>query len=90
MMKLIRIGLEIGTANAALGLATTAVPEGTAGSIYWNNHGSGGVVVHRRSTYESSGFYNYGPRYYRGHGVVTAPHGACARGYYGRLHCIGY
>ena len=29
-MKLIRIGLAIGTANAALGLATTAVPEGTA------------------------------------------------------------
>ena len=34
MMKKIRIGLVIGIAIAALGLATTAVPEAKAGSIY--------------------------------------------------------
>ena len=46
-MKKIRIGLVIGTAIAALGLATTSVPEAKAGGIYWNNHGGRAVVVHR-------------------------------------------
>ena len=47
MMKKIRIGLVIGTAIAALGRATTAVPKAKAGGIYWNNHGGRAVVVHR-------------------------------------------
>ena len=34
MMKKIRIGLAIGIAIAALGLANTAIPEAKAGSIY--------------------------------------------------------
>ena len=51
MMKKIRIGLAIGIAIAALGLAKTAVPEAKAGGIYWNNHGGRGVVTAPNGAY---------------------------------------
>ena len=82
-MKTTTLGIAIGTAIAALGLAITAVPEAKAGGVYWNNNG-GGVVVNRGTTYGPRGYYNYGPNYYGGRGVVAGPNGACARGYYGR------
>ena len=82
-MKTTTIGIAIGTAIAALGLAITAVPEAKAGGVYWNNNGGGDVVINR-------GYYNYGPNYYRGRGVVAGPNGACARGYYGRGGCVRY
>ena len=44
-MKTTTIGIAIGTAIAALGLAITAVPEAKAGGVYWNNNGGGGVVA---------------------------------------------
>ena len=44
-MKTTTLGIAIGTAIAALGLAITAVPEAKAGGVYWNNHGGGGVVA---------------------------------------------
>ena len=50
-MKTTTIGIAIGTAIAALGLAITAVPEAKAGGVYWNNNGGGGVVVNRGTTY---------------------------------------
>ena len=81
-MKTTTIGIAIGTAIAALGLATTAVPEAKASGVYWNNNGGGGVVVNRGYTYGPRGYYNYGPNYYRGRGVVAGPNGACAHGYY--------
>jgi len=92
------IGLAIGTAIAALGIAITAVPEAKAGGVYWNNNGGGGVVVNRGYYYGPRGYYNYGPRgyynngpnYYGGRGVVAGPNGACARGYYGRGGCVRY
>lgn len=43
IMKTTTIGIAIGKAIAALGLAITAFPEAKAGGVYWNNHG--GVVV---------------------------------------------
>ena len=82
-MKTTTLGIAIGTAIAALGLAITAVPEAKAGGVYWNNHGGGSVVINR-------GYYNYGPNYYGGRGVVAGPNGACARGYYGRGGCVPY
>ena len=92
------IGLAIGTAIAALGIAFTTVPEAKAGGIYWNNHGGGAVVVNRGYYYGPHGYYNYGPRgyynygptFYGGRGVVAGPNGACARGYYGRGGCVRY
>ena len=42
-MKTTAIGIAIGKAIAALGLAITAIPEAKAGGFYWNNHG--GVVA---------------------------------------------
>ena len=36
-MKTTTLGIAIGTAIAALGLAITAVPEAKAGGVYWNN-----------------------------------------------------
>ena len=81
-MKTTTLGIAIGTAIAALGLAITAVPEAQAGGVYWNNHGGGGVVVNRS--------YTYGSNYYGGRGVVAGPNGACARGYYGRAGCVHY
>ena len=84
-MKTTTLGIAIGTAIAALGLAITAVPEAKAGGVYWNNNGEGGVVINRGTTYGPRGYYNYGPNYYRGRGVVAGPNGACARGYYGRV-----
>ena len=77
-MKTTTLGIAIGTAIAALGLAITAVPEANAGGVYWNNNGGGGVVVNRGTTY------------YGGRGVVAGPNGACARGYYGRGGCVRY
>ena len=53
-MKTTTLGIAIGTAIAALGLAITAVPEAQAGGVYWNNHGGGGVVVNRSYTYGSN------------------------------------
>ena len=44
MMKTRNIGLVIGTAIAALGIAITAVPEAKAGGVYVNGHGGGAVV----------------------------------------------
>lgn len=88
-MKITNIGLAIGTAIAAIGISTAAVPEVKAGSIYWNNHG-GGVIVNRDYYYGPRGYYNYGPRYYRGRGVVAGPNGACARSHYGRRGCVLY
>ena len=41
-MKTTTLGIAIGTAIAALGLAITAVPEAKAGGVYWNNKGGGG------------------------------------------------
>ena len=75
------IGLAIGTAIAALGIAITAVPEAKAGGVYWNNNGGGGVVVNRGYTYGPRGYYNYGPRgyynygpsYYGGRGLLLVP-----------------
>ena len=40
-MKTTTLGIAIGTAIAALGLAITAVPEAKAGGVYWNNNGGG-------------------------------------------------
>ena len=40
-METTTIGIAIGTAIAALGLAITAVPEAKAGGVYWNNNGGG-------------------------------------------------
>ena len=73
-MKTATIGIAIGTAIAALGLAITAVPEAKAGGVYWNNNSGG--RVNRGYTYGPRGFYNYGPNYYGGRGVVTGPNGA--------------
>ena len=81
-MKTTTLGIAIGTAIAALGLAITAVPEAKAGGVYWNNNGGGGVVVNRGTTYGPRGYYNYGPNYYGGRGVVAGPNGTCARDYY--------
>ena len=67
-MKTTTIGIAIGTAIAALGLAITAVPEAKAGGVYWNNNGGGGVVINRGTTYGPRGYYNYVPNYYRGRG----------------------
>ena len=39
-MKTTTLGIAIGTAIAALGLAITAVPEAKAGGVYWNNNGA--------------------------------------------------
>ena len=89
-MKTTTLGIAIGTAIAALGLAITAVPEAKAGGVYWNNNGGGGVVVNRGTTYGPRGYYNYGPNYYGGRGVLAGPNGACARGYYGRSGCVRY
>ena len=90
-MKFSNIRFAIGTAIAAIGLAVAAVPEAKAVSIYWNNYGGAhGVVVNRAYYYGPRGYYNYGPPYYRGRGVVAGPNGACARGYYGRRGCIRY
>ena len=50
-MKTTTLGIAIGTAIAALGLAITAVPEAKAGGVYWNNNGGGGVVFNRGTTY---------------------------------------
>ena len=88
--KTTTLGIAIGTAIAALGLAITAVPEAKAGGVYWNNNGGGGVVINRCTTYGPRGYYNYGPNYYGGRGVVAGPNGACARGYYGRGGCVRY
>lgn len=90
IMKTTTLGIAIGTAIAALGLPITAVPEAKAGGVYWNNNGGGGVVINRGTTYGPRGYYNYGPNYYRGRGVVAGPNGACARGYYGRGGCVRY
>ena len=46
-MKTTTLGIAIGTAIAALGLAITAVPEAKAGGVYWNKNGGGGVVVNQ-------------------------------------------
>ena len=78
-MKTTTLGIAIGTAIAALGLAITAVPEAKAGGVYWNNNGGGSVVINRGTTYGLRGYYNYGPNYYRGRGIVAGPNGACAR-----------
>ena len=67
-MKTTTLGIAIGTAIAALGLAITAVPEAKAGGVYWNNNGGGGVVVNRGTTYDPRDYYNYGPNYYGGRG----------------------
>ena len=64
-MKTTTLGIAIGTAIAALGLAITAVPEAKAGGVYWNNNGGGGVVINRGTTYGPRGYYNYGPNYFR-------------------------
>ena len=50
-MKTTTIGIAIGTAIAALGIAITAVPDAKAGGVYWNNNGGGGVIVNRGTTY---------------------------------------
>ena len=63
-MKTTTIGIAIGTAIAALGLAITAVPEAKAGGVYWNNNG-GCVVVNRGTTYGPRGYYNYVPQLLR-------------------------
>ena len=89
-MKTTTLGITIGTAIAALGLAITAVPEAKAGGVYWNNNGGVGVVVNRGTTYDPRGYYNYDPNYYGSRGVVAGPKGACARGYYGRGGCVRY
>ena len=89
-MKSTNFGLVISTAIAAIGFAITAVPEAKAGGIYWNNNGGGGVVMNRGYYYGPRGYYNDGPRYSRGRGVVAGPNGFCARGYYGRGGCVGY
>ena len=88
IIKPTTLGIAIGTAIATLRLAITAVPEAKAGGVYWNN-GGGGVVINRGTTY-GPGYYNYGPNYYRGRGVVAGPNGACARCYYGRGGCVRY
>ena len=58
-MKTTTLGIAIGTAIAALGLAITAVPEAKAGGVYWNNNGGGDVVINRETTYGPRGYYNY-------------------------------
>jgi len=86
-----KIGLGFAGAITALGLLVAAPnPEAKAGGIYWNNNGGGGIVVNRGYYYGPHGYYNYGPRYYRGRGVAVGPNGACARGYYGRGGCVRY
>ena len=89
-MNITKVGLAVGTAVAALGIALAATPQAQAGGIYWNNNGGGGIIVNRSYTYGPRGYYNYAPSYYRVRGVVAGPNGACARGYYGRGGCIGY
>ena len=79
-MKTKTLGIAIGTAIAALGLAITAVPEAKAGGVYWNNNGGGGVVINRGTSYGPRGYYNYCPNYYGGRSVVAGPNGACGRG----------
>ena len=54
-MKTTTLGIAIGTAIAALGLAITAVPEVKAGGVYWNNNGGGGVGINRGTTYGPRG-----------------------------------
>ena len=80
-MKTTTLGIAIGTAIAALGLAITAVPEAKAGGVYWNNNDGGGVVINRGTTYGPRGYYNYDQNYYRDRVVVAGPNGACARGH---------
>ena len=58
IMKTTTLGIAIGTAIAALGLAITAFPEAKAGGVYWNNNGGGGVVIHRDNTYGPRGYCN--------------------------------
>ena len=89
-MKTTTIGIAIGTAIAALGIAITAVPDAKAGGIYWQNNSGSGVIVNRGTTYGPRGYYNCGPNYYGGHDVFASPYGACTRGYYGRAGCIRY
>jgi len=60
-MKTTTLGIAIGTAIAALGLAITAVPEAKAGGVYWNNNGGGGVVVNRGTTYGPRGITTTAP-----------------------------
>ena len=55
-MKTTTLGIAIGTAIAALGLAITAVPEAKSGGVYWNNNGGGGVVINRGTTYGPRGY----------------------------------
>ena len=57
-MKTTTLGIAIGTAITALGLAITAVPEAKAGGVYWNKNGGGGVVINRGYTYGPRGYYN--------------------------------
>ena len=81
-MKTTTIGIAIGTAIAALGLAITAVPEAKAGAVYVNGNG-GGAVVRTGSTH----------RYYAPH-TTTVKHNSkkdtvkvCREYYYGTKNC---
>jgi len=71
------IGLVIGTAIAALGIAIAAVPEAKAGGVYWINNGGGGVVVNRGYHYSPRGYYNYGSNYYGRRRVVWSERRLC-------------
>ena len=90
MIKTTNVGLTIGTAIAALGIAITAVPEAKAGGIYWNNNGGGAIVINRGYYYSPRGHYTYGPHYHHRRGFIDGPNGTCTRGYYGRVRCVHY
>lgn len=62
-MKNFTMPFLAGVAGAvvALGIAITSPPKAEAGGIYWNNHGGGGVVIHRARYHASPSYYNYAP-----------------------------
>ena len=81
-MKTKNIGLAIGTAITALGIAVAAGPEAKAGAVCVNGNG-GGAAVRTSST----------PRYYAPH-TTTVKHNTkndsikvCREFYYGTKNC---
>ena len=81
-MKTTTIGIAIGTAVAALGIAITPGPEAKAGAVYVNGN-EGGAVVRTGPA----------PRYYAPH-TTTVKHNTnkdtvkvCREYYYGTKNC---
>lgn len=81
-MKRTNIGVAIGTAIAALGIAIAAVPESKAGGVYVNGNGGGAVIRTGPA-----------PRYYAPH-TTTVKYNTnkdtvkvCREYYYGSKNC---